>query len=178
MTIAKQGRRGLRSALLGSVALMSVAAPPTAAFAATASTDTTAADTNTTLQEVQVTAQKRTQNLQDVPIAVTAVSQETIKANRVVTVMDLTGLAPGLLARNNAGSLASPSYSLRGTFASASVPAQDRETSTYLDGVYIGGTRGATFDLPDVENIQVLRGPQGTLFGRNATAGAIAIFTR
>jgi len=131
-----------------------------------------------TLAEIVVTAQKRAQNLQDVPVAVTAVGQNTLQANRVQSVMDLTGLAPGLVTRSNAGSLGSPSYSMRGVFATSSQPSSDRQISTYLDGVYIGATRGSVFDLPDVERIEVLRGPQGTLFGRNATAGAVSIVTR
>jgi iron complex outermembrane receptor protein len=131
-----------------------------------------------TLNEVVVTAQKREQRLQDVPVAVTAISQETLKSNRVLSVMNLTGLAPGLVTRINPGSLGSPSISLRGVFASASIPSQDRQISSYLDGVYIGGVRGSVFDLPDIERIEVLRGPQGTLFGRNSTAGAIQIITR
>jgi iron complex outermembrane receptor protein len=137
-----------------------------------------AAEQAATLGEIVVTAQKREQNLQDVPVAVTAVNQDTLKANRVVNVMDLSGLAPGLLARANAGSLGSPSYSMRGVFASSSQPSSDRQISTYLDGVYIGSTRGSVFDLPDVDHVEVLRGPQGTLFGRNATAGAISVTTR
>lgn len=130
------------------------------------------------LGEIVVTAQKREQSLQDVPIAVTAVTEEALTVNRVTSVNDLTGLAPGLIARENAGSLGSPSFTMRGIFASASVPSQDREISLYLDGVYIGGNRGSVFDLPDVQRIEVLRGPQGTLFGRNATAGAINVITR
>lgn len=130
------------------------------------------------VEDIVVTAQKREQNVQDVPIAVTALSQDSIQANRVTSVNDLTGLAPGLVSRQNAGSLGSPSFSMRGVFASASSPSQDRETSIYIDGVYIGGTRGSAFDLPDTERIEVLRGPQGTLFGRNATAGAVNIVTR
>jgi iron complex outermembrane recepter protein len=130
------------------------------------------------LEEIVVTAQKREQNLQDVPVAVTAISQASLQVNRVTNVMDLNGLAPGLSARQNAGSLGSPSYTMRGVFASASVPAQDRQISSYIDGVYVGGTRGSVFDLPDLERVEVLRGPQGTLFGRNATAGAVSIVTR
>jgi iron complex outermembrane recepter protein len=133
---------------------------------------------NAGLEEIVVTAQKREQNTQDVPVAVTTLTQDTLQVNRVVNIMDLNGLAPGLVARQNAGSLGSPSYTMRGVFASASVPAQDRQISTYVDGVYIGGTRGGVFDLPDLERIEVLRGPQGTLFGRNATAGAVSIVTR
>jgi len=136
------------------------------------------ADASSGVGEIIVTAQKREQRLQDVPVAVTAVGQEALQVNRVINVMDLNGLAPGLAARQNAGSLGSPSYTMRGVYASASVPAQDRQISSYIDGVYIGGTRGAVFDLPDLERVEVLRGPQGTLFGRNATAGAVSIITR
>jgi iron complex outermembrane receptor protein len=131
-----------------------------------------------TIDEIVVTAQKRVQNLQDVPIAVTAVSPETLQVNRVTNVMDLSGLAPGLLARPNPGGLGSPSFSMRGVFASASQPSSDRQISVYLDGVYLGSTRGSVFDLPDLQRIEVLRGPQGTLFGRNATAGAVSVVTR
>jgi iron complex outermembrane receptor protein len=130
------------------------------------------------VEEIVVTAQKREQSLQDVPVAVTAVSQATLQVNRVQSVNDLTGLAPGLMSRQNPGTLGSPSFSMRGVFASASAPSQDREISIYQDGAYIGGNRGAVFDLPDIQRIEVLRGPQGTLFGRNATAGAISIVTR
>jgi len=130
------------------------------------------------IEEIIVTAQRREQSMQEVPIAVTAVTPDALKNNRVRSVMDLTGLAPGLMTRTNAGSLGSPSFSMRGVFASASMPAQDRQVSTYIDGVYIGGVRGSVFDLPDLQRIEVLRGPQGTLFGRNATAGAVNIVTR
>ena len=138
--------------------------------------DATASDGG--IGEIVVTAQKREQNLQDVPVAVTAVGAETLQANRVTNIMDLSGLAPGLSSRQNAGSTGAPSYNLRGVFASASVASQDREVASYIDGVYLGGSRGAVFDLPDLERIEVLRGPQGTLFGRNATAGAVSIVTR
>ena len=130
------------------------------------------------VDEIIVTAQKREQSIQDVPIAVTALGQDAIQANRVEKVTDLTGLAPGLIARQNPGASGSPSFAMRGVSASASVPSQDRQISMYIDGVYLGGNRASIFDLPDLERIEVLRGPQGTLFGRNATAGAISIVTR
>lgn len=130
------------------------------------------------IQEIVVTAQKREQNVQDVPVAVTAVTQESLQVNRVQSIMDLNSLAPGLQARANAGSLGSPAFAMRGVFATASQPSSDRQISTYIDGVYIGSTRGSVFDLPDIERIEVLRGPQGTLFGRNATAGAVSVVTR
>jgi len=130
------------------------------------------------IAEIVVTAQKREQSLQDVPIAVTALGQDVLQVNRVQSTMDLTGLAPGLLSRANAGGAASASYSMRGVFATASLPGADRQVATYVDGVFIGSVRGSVFDLPDLERIEVLRGPQGTLFGRNATAGAISVVTR
>ena len=130
------------------------------------------------VEDIVVTAQKREQNVQDVPVAVTAITQASLQVNRVLNVNDLTGLVPGLLSRQSAGSLGSPNFSMRGVLTNAAAASQDRQISIYLDGVYIGGTRGVTFDLPDIERIEVLRGPQGTLFGRNATAGAISVTTR
>ncbi|HEX7852462.1 MAG TPA: TonB-dependent receptor [Sphingobium sp.] len=130
------------------------------------------------LADIIVTAQKREQNLQDVPIAVTAISQETLQANRVMSVNDLNGLAPGLTVRETAGSVGVPAFSMRGVVSYGVVPGSDKQISLYLDGVYIGSSRGSIFDLPDIERLEVLRGPQGTLFGRNATAGAVSVTTR
>lgn len=130
------------------------------------------------LAEIVVTAQKREQRLQDVPIAVTAVTQETLQANRIQNVADLSGIAPGLSARKPAGSTGSIAFTLRGNVANAAAPGSDKAISTYLDGVYIGGIRGSVFDFADIERIEVLRGPQGTLFGRNSTAGAVSVSTR
>jgi len=167
-----KGIAQLRAGLLGCTALVGAAGVASGAWAQAAPDDAN------TVGEVVVTAQKRAQNLQDVPIAVTALSQDTLQANRVTSVMDLTGLAPGLLARSNPGNLGSPSFAMRGVLATASQPSQDRQISIYVDGVYIGSTRGSVTDLPDLQRIEVLRGPQGTLFGRNATAGAISVVTR
>jgi iron complex outermembrane receptor protein len=130
------------------------------------------------VEDIIVTAQRREQRLQDVPLAVTAIAGDTLVTNRVRNVTDLTGLAPGLVSRANAGGNGSPQFTMRGIQASASAASQDRQIGLYLDGVYLGGTRGAIFDIPDMERVEVLRGPQGTLFGRNATAGAISFVTR
>ncbi len=137
-----------------------------------------AADDNVGLETIIVTAQKRAQDVQDVPIAVTALSAETLAANRVVNVVDLSGLAPGVTVRPSAGGSGIASFSVRGAVSYGVVPGSDKQVSVYLDGVYISSPRGSIFDLPDVDRIEMLRGPQGTLFGRNATAGAISISTR
>jgi len=136
------------------------------------------ADQGDELQEIIVTAQKREQSSIDVPIAISVVSQEALQANRVTSVADLSGLAPNLAVRPAAGSTGIPAFSMRGITSYGVVPGSDKETSIYLDGVYISATQGSTFDLPDIQRIEVLRGPQGTLFGRNATAGAISVITR
>ncbi|MBV1686214.1 TonB-dependent receptor [Novosphingobium sp. G106] len=130
------------------------------------------------LEEIVVTAQKREQSLQDVPIAVTALTGNTLEVNRVSSVSDLSGLAPGVIVRTAAGGSQVPSFSIRGAISYGVVPGSDKQVSIYIDGVYIGSGRGGIFDLPDVERIEMLRGPQGTLFGRNATAGAVSISTR
>ncbi len=152
-----------------------------AVFGAIVSTQTYAQEKSTSsggLEEIVVTAQKREQSVQDVPIAVTALSQETLQANRVTNVNDLSGLAPGVTVRPSAGGSSVPTFTIRGAVSFGVVPGSDKQISTYLDGVYISTPRGSIFELPDVERLEVLRGPQGTLFGRNATAGAISVTTR
>lgn len=130
------------------------------------------------LEEIVVTAQKREQSLQDVPIAVTALSAQSIENNRVFNVQDLNGLAPNLTIRPASGGTALPSFTMRGIVSYGVVPGSDKQVSINLDGVYLSTSRGSVFELPDIERIEVLRGPQGTLFGRNATAGAINIIMR
>lgn len=130
------------------------------------------------LTEIIVTAQKREQSLQDVPIAVTAVTAESLQANRIFSVNDLSGLAPGMTVKPSPGGSSVPVFTIRGQSSFGVVPGSDKQVSIYVDGVYIGSPRGSIFELPDIQRIEVLRGPQGTLFGRNATAGAISVTTR
>jgi iron complex outermembrane receptor protein len=148
----------------------SAAAAAPAAAPASSSVDT--------VQEIVVTAQRREQNVQDVPVAVTALTQQTIAANRVTTVNDLNLLAPGFNVVPTVGGTQIPSFSMRGITSYGVVPGSDKAISMYVDGVYIASGRGSIFDLPDVSQIEVLRGPQGTLFGRNATGGAVSVTTR
>lgn len=130
------------------------------------------------LTEIIVTAQKREQSVQDVPIAVTAVTADTLAANRIMTVNDLGSIAPGVSVRPSAGGIQVPSFTIRGQNSFGVVAGSDKQVSIYLDGVYISSPRGSIFDLPDIARLEVLRGPQGTLFGRNATAGAVSVTTR
>ena len=130
------------------------------------------------LEEIVVTAQKREQSLQDVPIAVTAISQASLETNRIVSVADLNGIAPNVSVRPAAGGTQIASFTVRGVNSYGVVPGSDKQVSINLDGVYISSARGSIFDIADIARIEVLRGPQGTLFGRNATAGAVSIITR
>ncbi len=130
------------------------------------------------LDEVIVTAQKREQSLQDVPVAVTALTEQAIETNKIIDVNDLSGLAPNMTVRPAVGGVSLPAFSMRGITSYGVVAGSDKQISIYLDGVYIGSPRGSIFQLPDIQRIEVLRGPQGTLFGRNATGGAISIDTR
>lgn len=129
------------------------------------------------LAEIVVTAQKREQDLQDVPVAVTALSAEALESNRIQTFTDLDAIAPNLSIRASPGGVGLPAISMRGLFSNGGGPGQDKEVALYLDGVYIASARASLFDMPDIERIEVLRGPQGTLFGRNSTGGAISVVT-
>jgi iron complex outermembrane recepter protein len=130
------------------------------------------------LNEIVVTAQKREQRLVDVPISMTAISPNVLQANRVTTVTDLGAVVPNLTARPSAGGAGIPSFTMRGVTSYGVVPGSDKSISLYLDGVYIGATAGTDTSLPEIERVEVLKGPQGTLFGRNATAGAVSLVTR
>ncbi|MBV1689460.1 TonB-dependent receptor [Novosphingobium sp. G106] len=166
---------GIRTFMLVSTMLVPVAFAPVQAWAQEA---TATDNSNTGLQEIVVTAQKREQSMQDVPIAITAFTQQTLEANRIYNVNDLSGLAPGLTVRPSAGGIQLPAFTMRGQVSFGVVAGSDKQISIYLDNVYLSSPRGTIFDLPDVARIEVLRGPQGTLFGRNATGGAVSVTTR
>ncbi|MBN7796174.1 TonB-dependent receptor [Parahaliea mediterranea] len=131
------------------------------------------------LEEVVVTAQKRVENLQSVPIAVTSLSSDFLDEHEIRSIQDLAATVPGLVTTRSVGYGAAP-LSIRGIGGAnggGNVFA-DEPVATYLNGVYIGPPAFNVTELLDIESIQVLRGPQGTLYGRNATAGALLIETR
>jgi len=128
------------------------------------------------LADIIVTAQRREESLQKVPVAVTAIGGEQLDKLRVTNVRNLAGLAPSLQI-NTQGLQSNPTIIIRGVASGASNNAVDPKVGIYLDGVYIGRSTGSVFDLADIQRVEVLRGPQGTLFGRNATSGAISLTT-
>lgn len=128
------------------------------------------------LEEVVVTAQKRAQNMQDVPVAITAFSQSMIERSGANSLTDMENAAPSL--NFGRGSRATRGeINIRGVGGFSRNPGVDARASVYVDGVFVG--RSAVFDqdLQDVIGIEVLRGPQGTLFGKNTISGAININT-
>jgi iron complex outermembrane recepter protein len=127
------------------------------------------------LAEIIVTAQKRSENLQDVPIAITAVTGEALQAANVVTANDLPTLVSGLSISDTALYF---QPHLRGIGTAAFGAGIENPVALYVDGVYYPSQLEAPTDLIDVTQISVLKGPQGTLFGRNATGGVIQMTTK
>lgn len=127
------------------------------------------------LEEVVVTAQKRSENLQDVPIAVTALTADDLEKTGIATTQDLQVSVPGLVY-NQSGSR-SQTY-LRGVGNNLTIENSDPSVATYIDGVYISSSAATIQQLLNVKQVEVLKGPQGTLYGRNATGGAINITTQ
>ena len=152
-----------------SLVLASAALPVTAQENATGSANNTGA-----LDEVVVTAQKRTERLQDVPISISALSEADLSRSNVATTSDLPSVVSGLVWSNQ-GAWVQPN--LRGVYTTVAAVGAQSPIAIYLDGVYQPMQAGTIADLADVSRIEVLKGPQGTLFGRNATGGAISIYT-
>ncbi|MCK9247081.1 MAG: TonB-dependent receptor [Anaerolineaceae bacterium] len=124
------------------------------------------------LEEVVVTAQRREQSLQDVPISVLSLSSDFLENSGVTNIQDIASAVPGLTYTVE-GAFAQPT--VRGVSGNLTQAGADSPVAIYLDGLYQPNQMGNFFDLPDVESIEVLKGPQGTLFGRNATGGAIMV---
>jgi iron complex outermembrane recepter protein len=128
------------------------------------------------IQEILVTAQRRSERLQDVPISVNAFDAATMKALGITSTEDLGELTPGLVVSRESTSAV---FTLRGIRnENASILGDEQAVSLYVDGVYLPSSQAAVFDFNNIDRIEVLEGPQGTLFGRNATGGVIQIITK
>src|SRR5580692_1324740 len=129
------------------------------------------------LDTISVTATKRETPLQKTPVAVSAITPDTLDKERVMTVQDLTKLVPGLQGTSE-GDHGVVTLTLRGIGNdSAKTGYADPEVATFVDGVYAPRAEAASGLLLDMDGVEVLRGPQGTLWGRNSTAGAISFQT-
>lgn len=127
------------------------------------------------VEEIIVTAQKRSENLQDVPASVTAFSEANIEKNRINDVRAIADRTPNFTVGQQGP--ASPSLTIRGIGSSDREAGSDRSVVLFVDEVYIGRAGASTFDLYDAAQIEVLRGPQGSLFGKNVVGGAVSITT-
>ncbi len=133
------------------------------------------------IEEIVVTARRRSENLQQVPISVTALSGTELAARQVDAMDQLGAVVPNLQfdkAAPSSGSSSVGQIFIRGIGQSDYTPVTDPGVALYVDGIYIGRSPGNVLDLLDIERIEVLRGPQGTLFGRNSIGGAIKVHSR
>ena len=130
------------------------------------------------LEEVVVTAQRRSEAIQDVPIAVTALTDAQLERLNVQETLDLVKLIPNTFGSNNTGLGTANVYSIRGLNNTESIATFDPPVGTYVDDVFIARQNANNFAFFDVERVEVLRGPQGTLFGRNTTGGAVNVILK
>jgi len=179
MNTVSIGRKisGRKLPLFAAVSLVALL-PVTPAMAADGQAD----ETVSALDEViTVTARKREESLQDTPISITAFSDRALEARGIQSTEGLAQLTPNLTLQNNpsfSGASNSASIYIRGVGQQDFVPTVEPGVGVYVDGVYVARSVGAILDLVDFERVEVLRGPQGTLFGRNTIGGAISITTK
>ncbi len=147
-------------------------------LAAAAVTAPVWADDESTLQEVVVTAQKREENLRDVPIAISAFGSDQIEQRHLETAYDLSSIVPNLQVSHTPNNVLYSQISMRGSNSINPAIYNDTTVGIYVDGVYMAKSAGSLIDLLDLQRIEVLRGPQGTLYGRNTLSGAVNYVTR
>jgi iron complex outermembrane recepter protein len=159
--------------LLSGVALLSIAAT-----SAWAQNQQSAQSQSGGLEEIVVTAQRREQDLQTVPIAISAFTAVELEKRQITKTLDLVNFVPNMIGSNNTSLGTANTYSIRALNNTESIPTFDPPVGTYVDDVYITRQNANNFSFFDVERVEVLRGPQGTLFGRNTTGGAVVVIMR
>lgn len=129
------------------------------------------------LEEVVVTAQRREEQIQDVPVAVSAFNPVEMERRQAYNVVDIVSNVPNLVGNNNIGQGTATTVFLRGIGSTESIVTLETALGFYIDDVYISRQGVNNLSLYDVERVEVLRGPQGTLYGRNTTGGALKVIT-
>jgi len=130
------------------------------------------------LDEISVTAQRREEQMQKIPLSMSVISGQALDRMQVRRVDDLKFTTPNVIIEQNTGTTSGAKIVMRGVGADESMFTTDPAVALYIDDVYIARANGALFDLYDVARIETLRGPQGTLYGRNATSGAIRYISK
>ena len=167
-----------KAILLGCVTAGACALAPLTAQAQVspaASPATSTAGDETRLQEIVVTAQRRSESMQQVPIAVSAVTGAQLAQRGIGDSLSLAQSVPNLDISQNGTVL---TLYMRGVGSNASDPNDESSVAFYVDGVYMASPMANMFDFNNIDRVEVLKGPQGTLFGRNATGGVVQIITR
>ncbi|MBP9219692.1 MAG: TonB-dependent receptor, partial [Sterolibacterium sp.] len=129
------------------------------------------------LEEIIVTAQKRREPLQKTPLAITALSSRTLEEQGIDNTMALANQLPSLVMVPFTGNRAAPNMAIRGMGNLDAQTTKDAANGVYIDGVPVSRSVGLAADIADLERVELLRGPQGTLYGRNTTGGAIKFIT-
>jgi iron complex outermembrane receptor protein len=161
----------MRAFLLGSVALA-------VSGSALAQEAATAPQASGGIEDIVVTAQRRQEAVQDVPIAISAFSTQSLESKGITNTLSLIGYVPNMFGSNNTGLGSANAYYIRGLGNTETIATFDPPVGTYVDDVYLSRQNGNNFSFFDVERVEVLRGPQGTLFGRNTTGGAVNVIMR
>ena len=163
-------KASIRRGLLFSASILALSGLGTAAHAQSAE-----GVGNDALREIIVTAQKRSESIQSVPVAVTALDEQALSQATVKDLRDLSGRVPGLVVDSVTSSPSTASIALRGISFDDVEKSFDPAVGVAVDGVFIGTNTGQLLDSFDMERMEVLRGPQGTLFGRNTIGGVISV---
>jgi iron complex outermembrane recepter protein len=158
--------------------ILATAALSAIATAMPAMAQAAADEDETGIKDIIVTAQRRDESVQDVPIAISAFSAEQMEAQGISNTFELGQFIPNLFALNNTGLGSANGYYLRGLGNTESIATFDPPVGTYLDDIYLSRQNANNLSFFDVQRVEVLRGPQGTLFGRNTTGGAINVIMR
>lgn len=172
----RNGRAGSlsqRRALASMVSVLALCALPQVALAQDADEPAAEAASEGGSTDIIVTAQRRAERLQDVPAAVTAIGAEQLAQLQILNTTELATQVPGVVITAGTGTANSARIFFRGIGEDESRGAVDPAIGIYIDNVYLGRTVGSLFDMVDIEQVEVLRGPQGTLYGRNTNGGAI-----
>ena len=157
---------------------MNNSSPMNNSASTSSSIETTSSSSFGMLEEIVVTAQKREESLQDTPIAITAITESTIDDLDIANVVDLAGMAPNVHIINTPSNNTAATVAMRGGVTINPAITWEPTVGMYLDGVYIGKGQGSIFDVVDLERVEILRGPQGTLYGRNTLGGAINLISK
>ncbi|MDE2411977.1 MAG: TonB-dependent receptor [Sphingomonadales bacterium] len=161
----------LATTALTTISLFSV--PALAQTAAQPHAPEPAASNDSGIGEIIVTAQKRSENIQNVPIAISAVGSQFLESRGITSIDSLGSIAPNVKIERAPSNKTISQISIRGSVTINPAVTWEPAVGLYLNGVYIAKAQGSIFDVADLERVEILRGPQGTLYGRNALAGAV-----